>query len=251
MKTLACWLAAAIVILVAGQAQAQTGDDVIEKHLAAIGGRAALAKLESRIARGTMTISVQGVELSGPIEMYAKAPNKQRTFARFDLSAMGAGEMVVDQRFDGKAGYRSNTMQGDRDLTDSELQSMQNNAAFPTPLLNYKQAGGKAELAGKDKIGDRAVYLVLLTPKAGVPTMHYFDAETYQLLRVVTKVQVPEMGGDLEQTIDFSDYRDVDGVKVPFTESIMSTVQAMTIRMSTIEHNKPIDETMFSKPAAK
>src|SRR5512133_2572620 len=104
-----------------------------------------------------MTVSVQGVELSGPVESYSKAPNKVRTYARFDLSQMGGGEVVVDQRCDGKSGFISYTMQGDRDVTGNQLQSLLNGAVFPTPLLNYKQAGGKVELTGKDKAGDRAV----------------------------------------------------------------------------------------------
>ena len=189
----------------AGQAQAQavvqapapTADEVVEKHLAAIGGRAALAKLESRIATGTITISMQGMQFSGPVEIAAKAPNKGRMFARLDLSAAGAGELLIDQRCDGKAGWTSNSMQGDREMSGSQLQAMVNET-FPTPLVNYKEAGAKIELVGKDKVGDRAAYLIQFTPKAGPSTKEYFDAETFQLLRSIVTLDVPEVGGPME-----------------------------------------------------
>jgi outer membrane lipoprotein-sorting protein len=247
MKSLTRWSVLAFAALCAVQAQAQTADEVVERHLAALGGRAALAKLDSRIARGTITVSIQGVDISGPIETYNKAPNKARNYSKLDLSQFGAGEVVVDSRCDGKAGFLGNSMQGDRDLSGNQLQSMLN-ATFPTPLLNYKDAGAKIELTGKDKVGDRAVYVLLYTPKAGLPSRQYFDAENYQLLRVVAKVDIPELGGETEQTTDLSDYREVDGVKLPFTLHILNSAQAVTISLSSVEHNKPIDEAMFSKP---
>jgi hypothetical protein len=254
MRAVACCAAATLTLLCAAQAQAQTADEIVEKHLAAIGGRAALARLESRIARGTISVSVQGVDLAGPVEIYSKAPNQLRSYAKLDLSQVSGGtvgEVVVDQRCDGKSGFLRNTLQGDRDLTGNPLQSMLNTAVFPTPLLNYKEAGGKVELAGKDTVGDRPVLVVLYSPKAGFPFKEFFDAENYQLLRVVSKTDIPELGGETEQTVDYRDYREVDGVKIAFTQSIVNAAQSISITLQTVEHNKPIDESMFSKPVAK
>jgi outer membrane lipoprotein-sorting protein len=235
------------VALCAVQAHAQTADDVIEKHLAAMGGRAALAKLESRTSTGSISISAQGADLGGSIEIYNKAPNKSRSYFRIDMSQFGAGEMVVDQRCDGKTAFASNSMQGDREITGAQLQGMLN-ATFPSPLLGYKDAGAKAELIGKDKLGDRAVYVVQFTPKAGPASKQYFDADTYLIVRTVTKMDVPEMGGEIEQTSDLSDYRDVDGVKIPFKVNVFSSMQTITVTLSKVEHNKPIDDAMFSRP---
>ncbi len=222
----------------------------MEKHLAALGGRAALAKLESRIATGTMTISMQGIQMSGPIELYAKRPNKGRMYARIDLSAAGGGEVVLDNRCDGKTAWLDNSMQGGREATGSQLQTMLN-ATFPTPRLNYKEAGAKVELAGKEKVGDRAAYVIVFTPKTGPSSKQYFDAETYQLLRTVMTLDVQELGGATEQTTDSSDYREVDGVKVPFSVVVVNAMQTVTIALTKVEHNKPIDEAMFSKPAGQ
>jgi outer membrane lipoprotein-sorting protein len=234
----------------AAQVQAQTADEVIEKHLAAMGGRAALAKLESRIATGSIAISTQGADLAGPLEIDLKAPNKSRTLITLDLSQYGGAQMVIDQRCDGKTAYASNSVQGDREITGNQLQNMLN-ASFPTPLLKYKEAGAKVELAGKDKVGNRPVFVLLYTPKAGSASRQFIDAETYQVVRTIVTVDMAELGGEVEQTTDFSDYRDVDGVKVPFSVKVTNSAQTITITLTKVEQNKPIDDAMFSRPAVR
>jgi len=240
----------ALAALCAVQAQAQTADEVVEKYLTAIGGRAALAKLESRISTGSIAVSAQGADVAGSIETYAKAPNKSRVYIRLDLSQLGAGEMIQDQRCDGKTAFVSNNVQGDREPSGDQLQNLLN-ATFPTPLLNYKEAGAKVELMGKDKVGAREVYVLQYTPKAGLPSKQYFDAETHLLLRTVTKADVPAAGGQIEETRDWADYREVDRVKVPFAVSVVSPVQTFAITFTKVEHNKPIDDAMFLRPAVK
>jgi outer membrane lipoprotein-sorting protein len=240
---------AVVAVLWAAQAHAQTADEVVEKYLAAIGGRAALAKLDSRVATGNIAVSAQGNDIAGTIEIYNKAPNKSRTYFKLDMSQYGAADMVVDQRCDGKTAFASDTMRGDREIAGNQLQNLLNQI-FPTPFLAYKDIGAKIELTGKDKVGTRDVHVLLYTPKAGSPIRQYFDAETFLLLRTVMKTDTPELG-TIEQTVDISDYRDVDGIKVPFALNIVNSMQTVTIAFTKVEHNKPIDETMFARPAAK
>jgi hypothetical protein len=65
------------------------------------------------------------------------------------------------------------------------------------------------------------------------------------------KVDVPELGGEIEQTTDISDYRSVDGFKVPFVTKVTNSAQVITITFDKVEHDTPIVDSMFSKPAAK
>ena len=231
-------------------AQAQTADEIVEKHLAAMGGRAALSKLTGQVATGTVVVSAQGADIPGSVEISRKAPNKGRTLMKLDLSAFGAGEMIVDQRCDGKTAFSSNSMQGDREITGDPLQSMLN-ASYPTPLLAYKEAGTMIELQGKDQIGGRAVIVLMYTPKAGPASRMFIDAETFLLVRATTKLNVPEAGGAVEQISDVSDYRDVSGVKVPFSVRSTSPAQTVVITLSKVELNPQLDEAIFSRPVAK
>jgi hypothetical protein len=238
-----------IAVLFLGLAHAgsaQTADEIIEKHLAAIGGRAALGKLTSRTVTGTITISTPGGDLSGPVEMTNARPNKARMTIKLDLTALGAGPMTFDQRFDGTTGYVIDTMQGNREITGSQLENLRN-SAFPTPLLNYKELGATVELRPKQKVGEREAYLLILKPTSGPDVNQYIDAETFLPLRVMAKIEVPQIG-EVEQTIDFLDHREVDGVKVPFALKLQSSVQSASINITKVEHNTKIDNALFVKP---
>jgi len=228
-------------------ASAQTADEIVEKHLAALGGRAALAKLTSRSNVGTITLTTPVGELSGPIEVVSQRPNKERTLITLDLSALGGAQMTVDQRFDGKTGYVIDTLQGNRDMTGDQLEALKN-GDFPTPLISYKEKGIALKMAGKEKAGDRDAYVLILEPKTGPVIREYIDADTYLLIRTVVTVDTPETG-KFEQTVDLLDYRDVDGFKVPFQIKATSAVQNFVVTLTKIEHNKPIDDSLFAKPA--
>lgn len=235
-------------VMWSGAALAQTADEVIEKHLDAIGGRATLSKMTSRTMTGTITLSTPAGEVTGNIQIFGKAPNKSRSVIKVDLSQFGVGELVVDQRFDGTTGYVLDSMNGNRDVTGNQLDNMRNRA-FPTPFLTYKENGGKAELLGKEKIGDRDVYVLQVTPKAGSSSKQFFDAETYMLLKTLTTINVPQLGRDVEQTGEFSDYRAVDGVKLAHTVKSTNPVQAFTVTVTSVEHNKDLDDASFVKPS--
>jgi hypothetical protein len=239
-------LIAVLVLSWASLASAQTADEVIEKHLAAMGGRAALGKLKSRSMTGTIALSTPVGELSGPVEIMNQSPNKARTLIKLDLSAVGAGEMTVDQRFDGTTGIVMDSMQGNRDITGDQLETMRN-ATFPSPFLDYKERGVTAELGPKEKVGTRDAFLLTTKSKTGPAVRQFIDAETYLPLRVETKIDVPQMG-TVEQSTELSDWREVDGVKVPFTVKSSSAAQSFTITITKVEHNGKIDETLFSKP---
>ena len=76
----------------------------------------------------------------------------------------------------------------------------------------------------------------------------FFDAETYLPARIVVKVDIPEAGGEMEQTSDVSDYRVVDGIKIPFSITVSSAIQSFNIAVNKVEHNVKVDEALFAKP---
>lgn len=241
-------LALAILVFAGARvAGAQTADEIVEKHITAIGGRAALGKLTSRTLTGTITIATPAGEFSGPIEVMNQAPNKVRTLITLDLTAVGVGKMVIDQRFDGITGYAIDTLQGNRDITGDQLEAMRS-GYFPSPLLNYKQNGIAVELAGKEKVGEREAYVLVLKPKTGPSIRQFFDAASFLLIRQVTTADIPPVGA-LEQTVDFSDEREVDGIKIAHKLVAASTVQNFTVVVTKVEHNAAVDQTLFSKPS--
>lgn len=244
MKRLLAFVA---VFACASLASAQTAEEVLEKSITAQGGRAALAKLKSRRTTGTISLVTPAGDIEGTIEVVNAAPNKTRTLIKADLTALGAGQMVVDQRFDGSKGYVLDSLQGNRDITGNQLDNLRN-GAFPHPFLNYKERGTAVKLGAKEKIGDREVFVLTFEPASGSAIRQYVDAQTYLPVRSVVKAFVPQLGQELEQTSDVTDFRDVDGVKVPFQIKVSSTVQNFTITVTKVEHNIDVDESWFVKP---
>ena len=240
-----------MALMLAGPARtgwAQTADEVLEKSVTAIGGRAALMKLKSRSMTGTIALSTPAGELEGTIEILNAAPNRVRTLIKVDLTSLGAGQLTIDQRFNGTAGYVMDSLQGNRDMSGGQLDNMRTNS-FPHPFLSYKEMGTTAKVGGKEKVGDRDAVVIIFEPTTGSVVRTYIDAETYLPLRSVLKVDVPQLGQEVEQSTDFSDYRVVDGVKLPFVLKSSSQVQNYTITLTKVEHNVSIDDTLFSKPA--
>src|SRR5215467_12100209 len=237
------------VLSVVQSAFAQTADDIIEKSLTAQGGREAIGKITSRSTKGSIVVTSPAGDLPGTIEVLNQAPNKVRTLLNLDLTAVGAGAMTVDQRFDGTSGYALNSMQGDSEITGGRLDSLRNNA-FPSPFIGYKDRGTKIVLAGKEKVGDKDAYVLSITPANGPASRVWIDTDSYLPLKTSTTVDTPETG-PLEQITEFADYRDVDGVKVPFKLTATSAIQSYTVKVTSVEQNVKIDPALFAKPVPK
>ena len=236
-----------VTLMYAQSAAAQTADEIIEKSLAAMGGRAAFAKIKTRTASGTITLNTPAGDIPGTIELMNAAPNKTRTLIKADLTAFGAGALEIDQRYDGDKGFVIDTLQGNRDISGEQLQNMAN-ASFPNGFLNYKEKGFTATLQGKEKFASGEAYILVLTPKSGSAIRQYIDAQTMLPVRYTMKINVPQLNAEVEQTTELSDYRDVDGIKLPFAVSTSSSAQSFSVAISKIEHNSTIDPKLFAKP---
>jgi outer membrane lipoprotein-sorting protein len=239
-----------LTLLSATPVLAQTADEIIEKHLAAVGGRATLSTVSSRVATGSIALTTPVGELKGTVEVYNKKPNKQRTLVKIDASAFGGTEIINDQRFDGTTGYVIDSFNGNRDITGEQLEAMKN-GSFPNPLLTYKANGTTATLGNREKVGTSDAYVIQLTPKSGPGLKAFIDAETFMLVRTMISVNVPQLGGPIEQTSEFSDFRDVDGIKIPHATKTSNPVQTITATVTAVKHNVEIDDSSFVKPAGK
>ena len=246
MRTLHRFVVVLVVLSWAHVSAAQTAEEIIEKSIAAMGGRAAMAKIKSRTATGTLSLGTPAGDISGTIEMYAAAPNKQRSVIKADLTQLGAGQLTVDQRFDGTTGYVLDSMQGNREITGSLLENMKSQS-FPHTFLNYKAMGIGVKLGTKEKVMNRDMYPLTFEPATGNPIKQYVDAETFLPARSVIRAELPQLG-EIEQWIDASDYREVDGVKVPYKLTLTNSMQTITMTFTKVEHNTALDEKLFSKP---
>jgi hypothetical protein len=215
-------------------------DQILDKFEQAIGGRQAVEKITSRVAKGTFEVSAMG--LKGEIEIYVKAPNK--TLRIQHLS--GVGEIL--DGYDGKIGWSQNPMAGLREKSGAELAAIARSSDIHAPIKT-RQLYSKLEFKGKEKVGNRETYIILATPAEGAPVKMYFDTQTGLMARMDTDLEIPEGRFHIETTVD--DYREVDGVKIPFTIRQESSVSSAVIKLTEVKHNVAIDDAKFNKPSGK
>jgi len=217
-----------------------TVDQILDKYVQAIGGRQAVEKITSRVTKGTFEVTTMGMK--GDLEIYVKAPNKILTIQNLS----GVGE--IRDGYDGKIAWSQNPMMGLREKSGPELAAVVRESDIHSSI-KIRQIYSKLELKGKEKVGDRETYLVLATPAEGAPVKVYYDAQTGLIARTDVELETPQGKFQIQTTLD--DYREVDGVKMPFTRRQESSMGSAVIKWTEVKHNVAIDDTMFNKPSGK
>jgi photosynthetic reaction center cytochrome c subunit len=211
---------------------------IISKYIDAIGGQAAIDKIKSRVTKGTIT-SANGN--TGTFETMQTLDKGYEVF----VTQRGTLERAVSTN----AGWEKSS-QGVRDVLGHQLTDMQV-AMQLFRNLKLKEQYESLRFAGRDKIGDRDVVIVVGTTAEKKRERLFFDAENGLLLRRISYLET--IVGLIPDQIDFEDYREVDGVKLPFTvrTSPMDPGNPFSVRKFTeIKLNVGIDESKFNKPAA-
>ena len=221
------------------QAALPSVDQVLDKYVKALGGKAALEKLTSRVSKGTLEMD----QLPGPApeEIYAKAPDKQ--YMVTDLSSYGQAR----RGFNGTAGWEDNPQTGMRDITGPELAAMKRDADFYL-AIKLKGHYPKMTVKGKESVNGHDAYVVEATPPEGAAETMYFDAGSGLLARTKRETEGPN--GKFTLDVTFDDYREVDGVKLPFVMHFSLGEFAFVVKLSEVNHNLPIDDAKFDKPSS-
>ena len=211
-------------------------DQVFAKDLQALGGAQKVAALTSFTARGTYGgFNTGGADI--PIEIYAKAPNQRTQIVR-------APDAEDVKTFDGRRAWVS---EGWRPLPLMELTGGNLDGARIEAVTLFPSAIKDAFTGwqvGSATIDDKPVQ-VLQGRSGGQPVNFYFN-DTGLLVRTVRWNRTPV--GTVPTQTDFSDYRDVAGVKMPFKIVITWTDGQNTIALNQIQANVPIDAARFAMP---
>jgi outer membrane lipoprotein-sorting protein len=215
-----------------------SADQIIDKYVAALGGKAAIEKLTSTQAKGTFELPAMGV--NGTAERLAKAPNK--TYMIVSIPSFGD----IKQGADGTSAWAQDPNSGQiNDISGNQLARAKIAADFYRDL-KFKETYSKMTVKGTEKVNARDAYVVQADSSAG-PTTMYFDAQNGLLLRSDSEREGPEGKTMIEEYYD--DYRDVDGVKYPYAYRQKNPQYDFTIKYTEVKHNVAIDDAKFTKPA--
>ena len=210
---------------------------MLDKYLQALGGMDAIAKVTTRIAKGKME---EAANPPSDIEIYLKSPDHSLIVTHVLGSDSSTG-------YSGDAGWTSNSTSGIRDMASADTQGAQLEDNL------YLASNAKKiyhwHVEAPEKVGDRTVYVLNGDAQGHIPVRLYLDQQTGLLLRMMHFIETPL--GDLPTQIDYGDYRDVDGVKVPFRISAIRPNTRNTIQLDQVQQDVPVEDAKFTKPAAR
>jgi photosynthetic reaction center cytochrome c subunit len=220
----------------AKEAAAPTADQLFDKYLQAVGGAAAVEKITSRVMKGTITFGDSNV----PIDIFSKDPDKRISFTHTP-----DGDSVT--AFDGHEGWLGFPGRPRRDMhgPDIDAASMDADLHF---AVHLKGMFSEVQVRGTEKVGDQDAYLVVGRREGKPPLRLYFDQHSGLLLRLVRYSESPL--GRLPTQIDYADYREAGGVKIPYRWTLARTNGRFTIQVSEAKQNAPVDDAKFAKPPA-
>jgi outer membrane lipoprotein-sorting protein len=100
-------------------------------------------------------------------------------------------------------------------------------------------------------VNDKDAFVLQITPRSGPGVRMFVDAESFMVVKTIMTINVPQLGGDIEQVVEFSDFREVDGVKLAFSTKSSNPAQTVRATLTEVKHNTEIDDSSFAKPAGQ
>ncbi|HEV2222490.1 MAG TPA: c-type cytochrome [Candidatus Acidoferrales bacterium] len=208
-------------------------DAVLDKYAQAIGSEQALNKVASRAVHLDETDS-DGKTYA--IEAYEKAPGKM-----YEVTTLPKGQVTAG--FDGTRAW-VNSDRGTRDAEPEDAIVLRREAAV-NPVAALKSYTGR-RVRGQAKIGDTVAYVMMGKAPDGIVEFLFFDEQSGLLLRRM--IRDTTIFGALPIEADYSDYRDVNGVKIPYKTTWFTAGESSTYTIKDVKDNVPVDDSKFEPP---
>jgi photosynthetic reaction center cytochrome c subunit len=231
--------------IVAAAPDQPSADPILDKYIQAVGGAQRLAGLTSFVATGG-GVGYEGLGGGGQVQIFAKAPDQRTTVIEFK-DHPDRGDSI--RTFNGRVGWikTPRALLKEYELTGTELDGAKLDAQLSFPgqigkVLTNLHAGFPDSINGRD------VQVVQGNGPKGLLATLYFDKESGLLVRLVRYGRTPI--GRVPTQVDYSDYRDVGGIKFPFQYTFSWLDGKDSFKLSDVKTNVPIDAAKFDRPAS-
>lgn len=239
MKKLFPFLAAAVIVAGNFSIQAApTVDEIIARHLKAIGGVETYKKIKTRRIEAVFDLPALGAPAD--MTILSKAPDKMHT--TMDIPNMG----TITEGYDGSVAWTKNPLSGITEKTGGQLKQTQRQADFYRDV-EFQSRYATLEYSGTESVNGKPAYVLKGTYEDGSVESLYIDSESYLMVQVAAAVELPT--GKANTTIRLGDYREVDGIQIPFSIQMIEPPEAaFTMTIKAVKHNVPVDDQIFKKP---
>jgi hypothetical protein len=221
-----------LLIVFAQFAKAQTVDEIINKHIAALGGKEKLLSLKTLRMQGNLNVQGTDVEIT--------LTKLHLIGSRADITVMGSANYQIVTPAKGTAFMPVQGMNEPMDMPDEQFKVGQTQLDIQSALLDYKEKGTAVELQGTEKVTGEDHFKLKLTFKNGITTTYFISSKTYLLTRATGKRTINGELTDIETA--YSNYKqNADGYWFPYTTS---GIQGET-NYDKIETNIAVDAGIF------
>ncbi len=211
-----------------------TYQQVLEKNIEAIGGRENVLNVKDRklVVKGTIQ---EGMEIV--VTTFNKAPNKLRV----DTEVAG---MKMYNIFDGEKG-KTSRMGQEKMLEGDELEMTKQQANIYVDL-DYENNGKEYKLVGMESLDGKDAFKISVKATEKSKSLSYFDIETGLILKTINTMDTPN--GPVTTTIQFEDYREIEGVKYAYKMNTFISAMNMSVEMivQSLEINKGLADSLFT-----
>jgi hypothetical protein len=213
-------------------------DQILERYEQAVGGKEAIEKVKSYKMRGTFELS--NSRATGTLEAWGKEPSKTLTVIEFPRIG------TLKKGFDGETRWVQTPSGTVTDTGPQEIAEMERDAAvYSASAIRNQFESMRMEYNAW--LSGREVNVIEGIPPKGPSERLFFDVENGLLVRWdMARKQLPR--GTVFVKVHLDDYREVDGVKVPFNIKFAIESFNFTVKLDELQHNVQIDDVMFRKP---
>jgi hypothetical protein len=233
-----------VLFFLSGTAPAITLDEIISNHLKAIGGKDSWKKIQS--------MKTSGKNLFGSFEFPFSQVVKRPGYSRLEVTIQG---LTMVQAYDAKSqvGWMINPFQGSKEprkMNEEQVKGFKDGLVIENELAVYKEKGWKAEYIGTDDLEGVEVYQIMIMKPDGDISYHFIDSETWLLLKTTSMVKFEDK--EVESETQYSDFRTVNGIVMPFIiESMSGGKMVSQVKIDNVEFDIPLEEEKFVFPEKK
>jgi hypothetical protein len=214
-----------------------SGDAVLDRYIEVTGGKEAYQKLNSEVATGAVTFVTQGVK--GSVKVY-----RSKAGSRTVITLDGVGEML--EGIAPSLAWEKSAMMGARIKSGAERDAAVRASAMDRDH-NWRAYYSAAKNLGVESVNGEDCFKIELTPKSGKPEFRYYSKATGLLAKVT--MTLPNPMGEIPAESVISEYKVVQGLKIPTKTEMTAMGQKMLLTLDTVTINVPVPAADIAAPA--